>query len=548
MNPCAIVPSHDHWRSLGLVVAALRANDLPVFIVDDASGSEAAARIAALSDSAGGVQVIRLDVNRGKGGAVAEGFRKAAAAGFTHAVQVDADNQHDLAALPKLLAEARANPEALVSGRAIFDASVPFGRRIGRYVTHFWVWIETLSFAIPDSMCGFRVYPLVPVIGLLDTELVGQRMDFDTEIAVRLHWRGVEFRTVPVRVVYPAGNFSNFDMLADNWRISRMHTRLVFGMLGRLPALMLRRHGRESHSHWAALAERGAYWGLRFCASAYRLLGRRACLVVISPVVFYFFLAARRQRAASKDFLARALGRPATWREALRHFMSFAGRVLDVFGGWTGRIPPSAVIATDPEFLKRASADPQGALVVVSHLGNVDISRATLDPGMRARLKVLVHTRHALNYNRLLAEACPGAMPDLLQVTELGVAATIALKEQVERGNWVVISGDRTPVGGVGRTSRVPFFGAPAPFPQGPWILASLLDCPVHLLFCVKDGDRWLLTLEPFAERIVLARATRTAELAALCSRYAARLEAYARRAPYQWFNFFDFWKDGEGR
>ena len=111
-----------------------------------------------------------------------------------------------------------------------------------------------------------------------------------------------------------------------------------------------------------------------------------------------------------------------------------------------------------------------------------------------------------------------------------------------------MISGDRTPVAGSGRTSRVPFFGAPAPFPQGPWILASLLDCPVHLLFCLKDGDRWHLTLEPFAERIALARATRAADLAALCSRYAARLEAYARRDPYQWFNFYDFWKGEEGR
>ncbi len=548
MIPCALVPSHDHWQSLAVVVAGLRANGLPVLVIDDGSGREAAAHIAALHDPAGGVQVFRLEANQGKGGAVIEGFRRAAAAGFTHAVQVDADNQHDLAALPLLLAEARAYPGALISGRPEFDMSMPTGRRIGRNLTHFWVWIETLSFSIPDSMCGFRVYPLAPALALLEVERVGRRMDFDTEIVVRLHWRGVEVRTVPVRVVYPAGNFSNFDMIADNWRITCMHTRLFFGMLRRLPTLLRRRRGRSSPSHWAVLAERGAYWGLRLCAAAYRLLGRRVCLAAISPVVLYFYVAGRQQREASRDFLTRAFGHPATWRQGLRHFMCFAGRALDVFGGWTGRIPPSAVTATDPETLRSAAADPRGALVVVAHLGNVDLSRAVLDPAMRSRLKVLVHTRHAVNYNRILAEACPDAMPDLLQVTDLGAATTIALKEKVESGNWVVISGDRTPVGGTGRTSRVPFFGAPASFPQGPWILASLLDCPVHLLFCLKDRDKWRLTLEPFAERIVLPRAARAAELSALCSRYAVRLEAYARLDPYQWFNFFDFWKGEEGR
>ena len=545
MIACAIVPTHNHWRSLGVVVAALQANGLPVFVIDDGSEPDAAARIAAFHDPAGGIQVVRLEKNRGKGGAVIEGLYRAAAAGYTHAVQMDADNQHDPDALPLLLAEARANPDALISGQAVFDSSVPFGRRIGRYVTHFWVWVETLSFSIADSMCGFRVYPLAPVLAVLDTTRIGRRMNFDTEIVVRLYWNGVNVRMIPVRVVYPTENFSNFKMLTDNWQISCMHTRLFFGMLARIPSLLRR---RDRHSHWAALAERGAYWGLRFCAAAYRLLGRRACLVVISPVVFYFVLVGRRQRDASKDFLARAFGRPAAPRQVLRHFMSFAGRILDVFGGWTGQIPPSAVIATDPESLARISRDPRGALLIVAHLGNADLSRAVLDPKTRARLKVLVHTTHALNYNRVLAEACPDAMPDLLQVTDIGPAETIALKEHVERGDWVVISGDRTPVAGSGRTSCVPFFGMLAPFPQGPWILASLLDCPVHMLFCLKDGDRWHLTLEPFAERIALARATRAADLAELCSRYATRLEAYARRDPYQWFNFYDFWKGEEGK
>ncbi len=169
-------------------------------------------------------------------------------------------------------------------------------------------------------------------------------------------------------------------------------------------------------------------------------------------------------------------------------------------------------------------------------------ARAVLDPATRARLTVLTHTRRAANYNRILTEFRPDAAVNVAQVTEMGPEFAIALKERVERGEWVVIAGDRTPVGGAGRVSRVPFMGWPAPFSQGPWILASLLECPVYLLFCLRRDDHWALTLEPFAERIDLPRAGRPAMLEALCARYAGRLEVYARTAPFQWFNFFDFW------
>ena len=545
MIVCAIVPSHNHWQALGQVVAALRAAQLPVFIVDDGSEPAAAAAIAALHDPAGGVEVHRFEVNQGKGAAVIEGFRRTLQAGFTHAVQVDADGQHDLHALPRLLARAAAHPGALVSGQPIFDETMRTNRKVGRWITHVWVWIETLSLTITDSMCGFRVYPLAPVQALLAEESVGRRMDFDTELMVRLYWRGTKVLMEPVRVTYPPGNTSNFDMLRDNWGITKMHTRLVFGMLRRLPVLLWRwpRRPGSDGLHWTAMAERGAYWGLRFCTAAYRLLGRRVCMVVIAPIVLYFYAAGPSQRRASRLFLGRALGRPPTRREKLRHFLSFAGRALDVFAGWTGDIPASALIPTDPVTLRRVAADPRGALLVVAHLGNVDLSRAVLDPATRARLTVLTHTRHSVNYNRVLAEFRPEAAVNLVQVTEMGPEFAMALKQRVERGEWVVIAGDRTPVGGAGRISRVPFLGLPAPFPQGPWILASLLECPVYLLFCLRrEGDRWALTLEPFAERVDLPRAGRVEMLEALCARYAGRLEEYARAATFQWFNFFDFW------
>jgi hypothetical protein len=157
---------------------------------------------------------------------------------------VDADGQHDLARLAVLLAESRARPEAIVSGYAVFDESAPRHRRYGRWVTHFWVWVETLSFRIADSMCGFRVYPLAATLAVLDSEPVGNGMDFDTGIMVRLFWRRVPVLQIPVGVVYPKTNASNFRLYRDNWVMIRMHARLVFEMFGRLPSLLRNRPPR----------------------------------------------------------------------------------------------------------------------------------------------------------------------------------------------------------------------------------------------------------------------------------------------------------------
>jgi glycosyltransferase involved in cell wall biosynthesis len=238
---CAVVPTHNHYEALGMVVGELRDQGLPVTIVDDGSGEPAREAVARLHAPECDVEVVRLETNLGKGRAVAAGLRRACERGFGHAVQVDADGQHDIGQLGALLAASRARPEAIVSGRAVYDASVPRARRYGRWVTHVWVWVETLSLRIADSMCGFRVYPVAATLAVLDSEPVGNGMDFDTEIMVRLFWRGVPVVQIPVAVVYPKGNTSNFRLYRDNWRVTRMHARLVVAMLCRLPSILRNR-------------------------------------------------------------------------------------------------------------------------------------------------------------------------------------------------------------------------------------------------------------------------------------------------------------------
>jgi hypothetical protein len=170
------------------------------------------------------------------------------AQGFTHVVQIDADGQHALGDVRRFVEEARAFPDHVICARPVFDASIPKIRYYGRYLTHAMAWLETLSFDIIDSMCGFRVYPLSAALALLKQRSVGARMDFDTEILVRLCWRRVPMRWLDTRVSYPLDGVSHFRMFFDNVRMTSLHVRLTVGMLLRLPLLLHRKFASPRES------------------------------------------------------------------------------------------------------------------------------------------------------------------------------------------------------------------------------------------------------------------------------------------------------------
>jgi glycosyltransferase involved in cell wall biosynthesis len=241
-DPCFIVPVYNHEHAVGAVLAGLLPHGLRCILVDDGSGAACAAELQRLA-RLHPLQVVLVThaVNQGKGGAVMTGFRKAAELGCSHALQVDADGQHNLDDVPAFLAQARALPQALVVGCPVYDESVPKGRLYGRYATHIWVWINTLSLQIKDSMCGFRVYPLGPVLALIGRRELGRRMNFDIEILVRLYWDGVAMVNLPTKVGYPADGVSHFRLWLDNALISRLHATLFFGMLLRAPRLLARK-------------------------------------------------------------------------------------------------------------------------------------------------------------------------------------------------------------------------------------------------------------------------------------------------------------------
>jgi glycosyltransferase involved in cell wall biosynthesis len=243
-KPCVVIPVYNHEHAVDAVVHAVLAENLSCILVDDGSSLECARVLDALaSGTPARITLIRHAFNQGKGSAVLSGLRYAAQSGYTHALQIDADGQHRVSDIPRFLEQAAAHPEALIVGCPEYGPTVPLVRFYARYLNHVWVWINTLSLRIKDSMCGFRVYPLPPMIALEQRQKLGERMNFDTEVLVRLYWDGLEIINVPTPVSYPSDGVSHFRMVLDNFLISRMHTILFFGMLLRLP-LLIARHRR----------------------------------------------------------------------------------------------------------------------------------------------------------------------------------------------------------------------------------------------------------------------------------------------------------------
>ncbi len=306
----------------------------------------------------------------------------------------------------------------------------------------------------------------------------------------------------------------------------------------------------RSPLHWAALEETGVLWGMRFMLLVYRLFGRWAFRLLLHPVIAYYFLAVTPARNASRQYLRRLgetfpeLGITDGWLDSYRHFLAFGENLLDKLAAWTDKLDPTQVEFHNRQLLLDLLARQQGAMLLSGHIGNPEICQALASLRGQIRLNILVHTKHAAKFNRLLGGMAKGGNIEFIQVTELNPAIAILLQDKLRQGEFVVMVGDRTPVYGQGRTVRAAFLGEDAEFPQGPYYLASLLQCPVYTFFSYPEGGRYHIHVDLFAESIHIPRRDpeRNRALSELASRYASILECHCRRAPLQWFNFYPFW------
>lgn len=243
-----LIPSYDSGTLVYDVVRAARQQWTPVWVVVDGSTDGTAEGLQALAATDPGLRVFVRPRNRGKGAAILHGLEHAAAAGFTHALTMDADGQHPVERIPEFMEASMKAPDAMLLGTPTFDTNAPRLRVHGRKVSNAFVHLETLWMGVADSLCGFRVYPIAPLRQVMHSQYWMRRFDFDPEAVVRLCWRGIHPINLMIPVKYiPAdqGGVSHFNYLRDNTLLTWMHTRLLLGFLWRLPMLLRHRLGRD---------------------------------------------------------------------------------------------------------------------------------------------------------------------------------------------------------------------------------------------------------------------------------------------------------------
>jgi len=243
-----LIPSYNPGPKVTATVSDTLAQWSPVWVVIDGSTDDSAEQLLAMAATQPDLKVFVLPENRGKGGAVLFGLREARTQGFTHALTMDSDGQHPAERIRAFMQASHADLDAMVLGRPVFDASAPSLRVKGRQISNWWANLETLWAGIGDSLYGFRVYPIEPLIGVMRRQPWMRRFDFDVEAVVRLCWRGIRPINLPAPVRYfrpEEGGVSHFNYWRDNALLTWMHFRLFWGFVVRLPLLCVRRKQRN---------------------------------------------------------------------------------------------------------------------------------------------------------------------------------------------------------------------------------------------------------------------------------------------------------------
>lgn len=295
-------------------------------------------------------------------------------------------------------------------------------------------------------------------------------------------------------------------------------------------------------AEWLAVPERGSRAAIAVITSLTLAFGRGATRWLLYPICLYFYWFSPRARRASRAYLARVLESAPSARHVLRHFHAFAATLHDRLFLVRGRLDPFAMVLHGRGDVDRLLGRGRGCLLLGSHLGSFDVLRALGCSSGDYRINVLMHEANDANTRRVFARLAPAFQDRVIHPGELD--AMLRVKDCLDRGEIVGILGDRPFGDGKVRSCR--FLGTMAPFPLGPWLLAAMLGVPVALFFGLYvGGPRYEVFFEVLSEGEAVPRAERQATAERWLEHYVARLEHHARRAPYNWFNFYDFWDEG---
>jgi len=294
-----------------------------------------------------------------------------------------------------------------------------------------------------------------------------------------------------------------------------------------------------NHTSWAQTPERSNMLMLRVMTWISLRLGRRAARGVLHLIAAYFLLFAPASRRASSNYLRRALGRPAHWRELYRHFFTFAATIHDRIYLVNRRFDLFDFEVHGEDTLRRLLADGNGLFLMGAHLGSFEVIRAIGRKDTDLRVVMLMHQDNAQKINAMLAAINPEAVQDIIGLGHID--SMLKVRERLDEGCVVGMLADRTP--GNDALYSVQILGTNANLPAGPFRMAALLRRPVVFMTGLYlGGNRYAIHFDTLADFSTVARGQRDAALQAAITRYAALLDQYCRKAPYNWFNFFDFW------
>ncbi|WP_024297803.1 hypothetical protein [Methylomicrobium lacus] len=301
--------------------------------------------------------------------------------------------------------------------------------------------------------------------------------------------------------------------------------------------------------HWTQMEEGGVIWGMRLLLRIYLLCGRTVLQLFLYPVVIYYWLINRQARRASQTYLNRlavfapSLKLSGSFLWSFRHFISFANAIIDKLAAWSGALTRADVQYHGRNEIISEIRKGQGVVLLGSHLGNLEVCRVIADFDKTLHINVLIHNKHAQKFNRLLKQTSDNSQLNLIQVTEITAATSMLLKDKIEGGELVIIAADRSLPGSRQHVTKVNFLGGEALMPQGPFILAGLLKCPIYTVFCLKQQGKHVIYFDHFSDMLNFHRKTREQAIQQITQRYAERLQTYCLKEPLQWFNFFDFWR-----
>lgn len=595
-----LVPYYNHPATIKPLSAHLKGFGLDILIIDDGSDeiskqalreleaefqNEAQNAAPNSQDSGSKLFIYTRANNGGKGAAVKDGLKYANELGYTHALQIDADMQHDIASIETLLSLSAQHPTALIAAAPKFDKSAPKSRLYARKITNFWVHLNTLSFNIKDSMCGFRVYALKPILPLLE-RLSANRMDFDIEILLRAFKNGVSIIWCETPVKYDEKGVSHFKAFKDNLLISKTHAKhfflLPFYAPKRLKNVLFKskfkkaqnsgahknlssnlnknsssRQGFESSNlnldensnqslkkAWFERKEKGNSFWLKLTLFLVQVLPKPILSLCVGVVSFIYYLFSKEERANLRAFyenLHAFSGQKRLW--VYRNFYAFAYSICDKIAVWKKQIRLKDLRFSDKSLLyNELVGAKKGHIIIGAHFGNIEITRAISNEEKVLKMTILMHRKNAEKFLNFLG-ALSNKELEIIFVDDFDISTMLRLKQIIEDGGHIGIMGDRVSVSG-SKNARASFLNKPCLLPQGAFLLAHLLKTKLSFLSCDKEKSHFNVNFMPinYDETGLLSFENRSSELEFCMRKYIANLEKLVMKNPTQWFNFYDFW------